>query len=136
MNIENMVIRNKKVLLQIIEDLNIKFTLDYMLDNFKSIINSKNVNKSKNPRFRIIAVEQINDNKTKRTQVYSISVSTLPTDDALKQEIFGKMNIFCSLFKQLKLISDIENEENNIKESNQMILIFGGKHIKGLPYSN
>jgi hypothetical protein len=104
--------RDKNLIEVLIKELEIDYKLDFMLDKFKSMFLSV-----ESTRSRAIAVFEIDNKKTKRIQVKTIS-----SKSENKEELIYKLSIFISLFRQLKSFKDIENLEKDLKIVNQQLL--------------
>jgi hypothetical protein len=112
------------VINKVIKDLELEYNLDYMLENFKSIIL---VVETK--RTRIAAVQQIDEKKTKRIYIKVIS-NKLEADE--KIELAQKSQIFITLYRSIKNLKELEQAEQDLKNINGQLLYSGKSYYKEL----
>lgn len=122
MDFNNVLDRDIELINVLIKEFNIEYELDFMLDNFKSMFLSIEKN-----RTRVIAVEKIDEKKTKRVQVKTIS-SKLEN----RKNLTFRLSVFVSLFRQIKLMKEVEEIEEGLKLVNQQLLYNGYSHFKDL----
>lgn len=112
------------VINKVIKDLELEYNLDYMLENFKSIILVVETT-----RTRIAAVQQIDEKKTKRIYIKVIS-NKLEADE--KIELAQKSQLFITLYRSIKNLKELEQAEQDLKNINGQLLYSGKSYYKEL----
>ena len=122
MDFNNILKRDLELINKLIQELEVEYELDFMLINFKSMFLSIETN-----RTRAIAVLKIDDKKTKRVQVKTIS-SKLEN----REEVTFRLSVFIFLFRQIKAMKESEEIEEALEKVNNQLLYAGYKHFKEL----
>ena len=121
LDLKDILNRDTKLINELIKELEIEYDLTFMLKNFKSMFISVEQN-----RTRAIAVMQIDDKKTKRVQIKTISYKL-----ENKEELTYRLSFLVQLFRQIKSIKEVEEREIDLKSINEQLLYHGYKYIKG-----
>jgi len=121
LDLKEILSRDTKLIKELIKELEIEYDLDFMLKNFKSMFISIEQN-----RTRAIAVMQIDDKKTKRVQIKTISYKL-----ENKEELTYRLSFLVQLFRQIKSIKEIQDIEVGLKSINEQLIYNGYKYIKG-----
>ncbi|MEA2017027.1 MAG: hypothetical protein U9N59_01155 [Campylobacterota bacterium] len=104
--------RNRYLFQKLIFDLKISIDgssdIDTILNDFISIFISNEKN-----RFRIMGAKQVEDKKSKRVQIYSFNPKKTKLDTF---EITAQASIFVSLFRELKLLTELKKLEQELEK--------------------
>jgi len=112
LDLNNIYERDIKLINELCQELEIEYELDFMLNNFKSIIMSREAT-----RIRIIGVLKVDKKKTKRVQIKTISKKLKNID-----EMVLRLSVFVSLFRQIKAVKEIEKIEEGLKLANLQLV--------------
>jgi len=115
MTCKDKLIENTKLINTIIKELNIEYSLEYMIENFKSIVLA--VEKK---RIRIAAVVKTEDKKTKRIYIKTISSNKLTEQEMSTQS--SKCSIFIQLYRSINNLYDLIEIDIKLKTLNSELL--------------
>jgi hypothetical protein len=112
LDLNNIYKRDIQLINELSKELEIEYELDFMLNNFKSMFMSIEAT-----RTRVIGVLKIDEKKTKRIQIKTVSHKLKN-----KEEIVLRLSVFISMFRQIKAIKEIEEIEKGLKLVNMQLL--------------
>ncbi len=112
---------------EVLKDLNLDYTLEYILENFMSIILAK-----EEKRIRIAAVLKIDTKKTKRIdikktkRIYIKTISFKDSDTALANiEIITKSGMLVQLYRSIKILQELESLKFGLEGNNTQLKLNG-----------
>lgn len=111
---------------KVIEELNLDYSLEYILENFKSIVIA-----TESKRVRMAAVVRVDEKKTKRIYIKTIAFKN--SEEATEK--FGditKCSIFVQLYRSIKILNELVQLDKGLKMNNSQLIYNGINHYKEL----